>query len=415
MEQIQQIEQIIQEGDLEALTPLLARLKTTTDFETMYDTALLLSTFGFLKEADELYDVLLTHLPDEAQLKIDRAGTLIEMGKEDEALLYLKDIRKDEPEYLQSLVVQADYYQMLGLAETAIMKIKEAHELAPNEPIIQFAYAELLLDTGRFAEAVKYYLDVYKETKVLGGVQLVSRIAEAYSAGGAFEEALPYYELQLEDHRSPEALFGVAYSHYQVGQATQAIKYLEELLAMDPDYYAAYMLAGQAHLLLDENQKAYDQFKAGIARDAYDKELHLSAGKCALKLGLQAEAEQYLSEALALEPEYIEAIVSLASLYNETEQDEALIQLVEDSQEQAESLPIVQAFYAYALERMEYYEEAYTAYTKAYNGMKEDYPFLHAYASFLLEEGRRDEAITIAKEIIALFPEAQYWQDFLMG
>lgn len=415
MEQIQQIEQIIQEGDLEALTPLLAQLKTTTDFETMYDTALLLSTFGFLKEADELYDVLLTHLPEEGQLKIDRAGTLIEMGKEDEALLYLKDIRKDEPEYLQSLVVQADYYQMIGLAETAIMKIKEAYELAPKEPIIQFAYAELLLDTGRYAEAANYYLDVYQETKMLGDVQLVSRIAEAYSAGGAFEEALPYYELQIEEHRSPDALFGAAYSHYQVGQATQALKYLEELLEMDPDYYAAYMLAGQTHLLLEENKEAYEKFKAGIARDAYDKELHLSAGKCALKLGLQDEAAQYLSEALALEPEYIEALITLTALYNEIEQDEKLIQLVEDTAEQSDSLPLVQAFYAYALERMEYYEEAYTAYTKAYDGMKEDYPFLHAYASFLLEEGRRDEAIRIAKDIITQFPEAQYWQDFLMG
>ena len=415
MEPIQQIEQIIQEGDLDALTTLLAQLKTTTDFETMYDTALLLSTFGFLKEADELYDVLLTHLPDEAQLKIDRAGVLIEMGKEDEALLLLADIRKNDPEYLQSLVVQADYYQMIGLTETAIMKITEAHQLAPNEPIIQFAYAELLLDTGRFAEAVKLYLQVYEETEAIGEVQLVSRIAEAYSAGGAFEEALPYYELQLKDHTSPEALFGVAYSHYQIGQATQALKHLDELIAMDPDYYAAYMLAGQAHLLLEENKEAYEKFKAGIARDAYDKELHLSAGKCALKLGLQDEAEQYLSEALALEPEYIEALVTLASLYNETERDEALLQLVGDAKEQVEALPLVQAFYAYSLERMEYYDEAYDAYTKAYNGMKEDYSFLHAYASFLLEEGRRAEAIRIAKEIIAQFPEAQYWQDFLMG
>lgn len=415
IQQIQQIEQIIQEGDLDALTPLLAQLKTTTDFETMYDTALLLSTFGFLKEADELYDVLLTHLPDEAQLKIDRAGTLIEMGQEDEALLLLTAIRKEDPEYLQSLLVQADYYHMIGLAETAIMKIKEAYELASNEPIIQFAYAELLLDTGRFAEAVKLYLQVYQETETMGDVNLVARIAEAYSAGGAFEEALPYYERQLKDHVSPETLFGVAYSHYQIGQARQALKHLEELIAMDPDYYAAYMLAGQAHLLVEENDQAYKQFKAGIARDAYDKELHLSAGKCALKLGLQAEAEQYLSEALALEPEYIEALVTLASLYNETEQDEALIQLVEDAKEQVEALPLVQAFYAYALERMEYYSEAYDVYTKAYTGMKEDYPFLHAYASFLLEEGRREEAIRVAKELIAQFPEAHYWQDFLMG
>ena len=33
---------------------------------------------------------------------------------------------------------------MTGMAEAAVSKIKEAHTLLPDEPVIQFAYAELL-------------------------------------------------------------------------------------------------------------------------------------------------------------------------------------------------------------------------------------------------------------------------------
>ena len=69
-------------------------------------------------------------------------------------------------------------------------------------------------------------------------------------------------------------------------------------------------------------------FKDGIRRDEFDKELQLTAGKSALKLGLPEEAEEHLKEALALDPEYIEALITLASLYNEREQSDELLDLL---------------------------------------------------------------------------------------
>lgn len=413
MEQLEQVERIIQAGDMDALHVLLNKLKTTTDLDHIYDTAGILTAYGFLKEANALYELLLVHLPDEGQLKIDRANVLIELGDEDEALLLLKEIGKEEEEYVQALLVQADYYQMTGLLETALEKIKEAAQLHPNEPIIQFAYAELLLTSGRYAEAANYYLALKEQVEMIGEVSMIARLAETYSEGGAYEEALPYYEELLRERSVPDTLFGAAFAYYQVGNAKKAIELMNELITMDADYYSAYMLAGQAHILLEENQEAYDLFKAGILRDEFDKELQLSAGKCALKLGLPQEAEQYLSEALVLDPEYIEALVTLASLYNETEQDEALIALVGGSLEQAEEVAVLHAFLAYSYERMEMYEEAYESFKKAYNGLQDDYEFLTSYASFLLEEGRKDEAVKIATELVAQFPDDQNWSAFL--
>lgn len=409
---MEQVERLIQEGDLDALSTFLRQLKSTTDFDQMYDIAGILAAYGFLQETDEIYELLLIHFPEEAQLKIDRATTLLELGEEDQALLLLQEIQPNDDAYAQALLVQADYYQMIGLAETAINKIKEAHDLYPQEPVIQFAYAELLLDAGRYAEATRFYLALKDQVDMIGEVKIVERLAEVYSAGAAYEEALPYYEVLLEDNQAPEILFGASFAYYQAGQAKQALPLLEELIAMDPDYYSAYMLIGQTYLQLEENKKAYDAFEAGIARDEYDKELRLSAGKCALKLGLPREAENHLAEALVLDPEYIEALVTLASLYNETEQDEALIELVTGT-EQVEDLAMLHAFSAYAYERMESYKDAYDSFKKAYDGMKDDYSFLSSFASFLIEEGRREEAVDVAIELVGQFPEDQNWNAFL--
>ena len=86
-------------------------------------------------------------------------------------------------------------------------------------------------------------------------------------------------------------------------------------------------------------------FKAGIRRDEFVKELQLTAGKSALKLGIPEKAEEHLKEALALDPEYSEALITLASLYNEREQSPELLDLLTYSQDNQICLRVL----AYAL------------------------------------------------------------------
>ncbi|MBO1913933.1 hypothetical protein J4G37_55110, partial [Microvirga sp. 3-52] len=111
-------------------------------------------------------------------MKIDRASILLELDKEDEALLLLSEIKSTDEEYVQALLALADYYQMTGLAETALSKIQEAYALLPNEPVIRFAYAELLLDAGKFGEAARLYSDLKEEVEYIGHVSISSRLAE---------------------------------------------------------------------------------------------------------------------------------------------------------------------------------------------------------------------------------------------
>lgn len=413
MGQLQQIESHIHNGDVEALEVLLDDFTKSTDFDLLYEAASLLAAYGFMGEADRLYQILLFHLPEEAQLKIDRASTLIELGEEDEALLLLNEVKKSDEEYVQALLLLADYYQMMGLAETALHKIKEAYALLPDEPVIRFAYAELLLDAGKFGEAARLYLDLKKEVDEIGNVQITSRLAETYSAGAAYEKAIPYYEEMLKEKTLPDILFGAAFAYYQIANSERAIALLDELIEIDPDYFSAYMLSGQAKLLAGDDEQAYETFQDGIQRDEYDKELQLSAGKCALKIGRPDAAEAHLKEALVLDPEYSEALITLASLYNEDEQDEKLLDLLLNASDVKDDTPLLKAFLAYAYERTEQYSEAYDSFKEAYSGMKENHEFLTKYANFLLEEGKPCEAINVVHQLVTVYPEDEDWSVFL--
>ncbi|WP_424236013.1 tetratricopeptide repeat protein [Bhargavaea ginsengi] len=413
METIEQLQQYILDGDFKKAESLVLEIGASSNMETRYMAAGILSEYGFLQEADTLYEGMISLMPDEAQLKIDRAQVLIELGEEDDALLLLTSVGSREEEYPQALLVLADYYQMSGMAEAALRKVEEASEILPDEPAVKFAKAELLLDGGRYAEAARLYKEVRQSAGEVAGIRLSDRIAEAYAAGAAYEEALPYYAESLEDSRTPDMLFGYAYAAYQSKQYAEAIRTLEELKAMDPDYFSAYALLAQAQTMEGEDEAAYTTLREGLSRDKYDKELYLSAGKLALKTGRQDEAETHFQEAIALEPEYMEALHALMSLYDHQERNGEIIAMIGELREEGRDWPSLYPFAASAFEREEQYKEAYEFYRLAYNDFREDPHFLEKFALFLLDEGKREEAIELIKQLAVLMPDDPRWSSFL--
>ena len=118
----------------------------------------------------------------------------MEQGAEEEAILELEKINESDTSFPESLLLLADLYQMEGLYEVSERKLKTAKALLPDEVIIDFALGELYSEEGKFLEAIKCYERVLKAEEEIAGVNVNQRMADALSAGGAFEKALPYYE-----------------------------------------------------------------------------------------------------------------------------------------------------------------------------------------------------------------------------
>src|SRR5690606_15330380 len=132
----------------------------------------------------------------------------------------------------------ADFYQMQGLFEVAEHYINEALEVLPEEPLLLFAKAELLFENGKFAEAARIYELLYEEAAEISGVNLAERLAEVYMVGGSYETAVQYYMKSLEDKVTAKLLFGSAYCAFQCEKYELAIKQLEDLIALDSDYFS---------------------------------------------------------------------------------------------------------------------------------------------------------------------------------
>ena len=286
------------------------------DPDEQYELADLLTQYGFLQEAIKVLEHLQFLFPEENQLKIDQAQLYLEMDKEDEALELLTTVEKSSDAYPQALLTLADYYQMIGLYEVAEQKINEAITIIPKEPLLLYAKGELIIRNGRYLEAARIMEDLLPHQDAIPAVDLSLKLAEIYSAGAAYEEAIPYYAEALQKEVAPDVLFHAAYASFQVQHYETAVKHLENLLEIDPDYFSGYMLLAETYAMLEKNEEALKAIKDGIARDEFEKEYYLFAGKISLKLGRVKEAESFLREAIALDPEYMDAIFILSSLYS---------------------------------------------------------------------------------------------------
>ncbi|MGB2870404.1 tetratricopeptide repeat protein [Psychrobacillus psychrotolerans] len=399
----------MEEGNIEKISTMLESFLLNGDPDEQYQLADLLTQSGFLQEAISILEHLQFLFPEENQLKIDQAQLYLEMDKEDEALEMLTTIEKTSDAYPQALLTLADYYQMLGLYEVAEQKINEALTLLPKEPLLLYAKGELLFETGRYLEAARVMEDLLPHQESLQAIDLSLKLAGIYSAGAAYEEAIPYYALTLEKEVAPDVLFHAAYASFQVQQYETAAKQLEDLLQIDPDYFSGYMLLAETYAMLEKNEDALKAITDGIARDEFEKEYYLFAGKISLKLGKVKEAETFLREAIALDPEYMDAIFILSSLYSTEEKDEELVELYETLKQEHFEWSAMYPFLATAYERLELYEKAYEFYQLAYTEHIEDVPFLEKYVYFLLEEGKRAEAKEVVLILQKLQPENSEW------
>ncbi|MFC4800589.1 tetratricopeptide repeat protein [Neobacillus sp. GCM10023253] len=369
--------------------------------------------YGFLDEARALVENLLNSYPEEGELLILLGEILIEAGEEEEAILVLERISELDVHYAQSLLLMADLYQLQGLYEVCENKLLKAKEILPNEIIIDFALGELYSEQGEVTAALNAYEKVLKETTEVASVNIYARMADLLSASGVFEEALVYYDKALEEKLEINTLFGYAFTALQAGYNRTAIEKFIELKELDPEYHSLYLLLGKAYEREEELENSLRIVQEGIKIDEFNKDLFFYGGQIAAKLGKLPEAEQYLREALVLDPGFTQAVMVLNKLFLQEERFEDVLLLLSDLGLTDDEEPQLLWDSALAYQKLESYSKALDKYKSAYTFFKNNETFLQDYGYFLMEEGKTTPAAEIFKQLLAFDPTNSEYLDVL--
>ena len=288
---------------------------------------------GFTDLAKEIYRSLIARFPKEDLFKIYLAEILLNDGQDDDGLTLLYNISPDSSAYLDSLLVQADYYQTNGLLETAYKKLLAAEKIAPDEDVVKFGLAELDYLSGHYEQALSRYQDLLKRHKTFSEVNLNDRLFQTLAKLGRYEEAGEVIAKNGNDILDIDSKYQAALVMLTLHKDDQAIKYLNEVIDQSPDYVNAYRLLATAYEHKNDNEQELRSAQLGIAYNELDPVLYKKGAQAAVRLNDLDTAKNLLQKGIKKLPENFDLRLQLSNLYvreNDNEANIALFAQVDD-------------------------------------------------------------------------------------
>lgn len=400
----------IQNHDFSQSQHLLKQALDNDEPEILASLAENLTDLGFTDLAKEVYRALIAQFPQEDIFKVYLAEILLNDGAEDDGLSLLYNVSKDSSAYLDSLLVQADYYQTSGLIEAAKDKMMQALQLAPQEDAIKFGLAELDYLNGDYEKALSLYQDLVKRQNVFGEVNLNQRLFSTYAKLGNYEQAAQIIKEHSDSILDIDSKYMAGLVMLSIGDDDQAIKLLDEVIDQSPDYVNAYPLLAQAYDHKHDNEQVLRAAQAGLAYNELDEVLYSMGARAAANLNELDTAADLLKKGLSKAPDNSDLRLQLSNLYLHRHQDQQNIDLFKDfNNENIDA----QAHWNLALsyENLDNTEKAQSEFLLAYPDFKENPDFLRQMILFFNVQNNTEITKQLLEKYLALVPEDAEMQD----
>ena len=366
---------------------------------------------GFTDLAKEIYRSLIAHFPKEDLFKIYLAEILLNDGQDDDGLTLLYNISPDSSAYLDSLLVQADYYQTNGLLETAYQKLLAAEKIAPDEDVVKFGLAELDYLSGHYEQALSRYQDLLKRHKTFSEVNLNDRLFQTLAKLGRYEEAGEVIAKNGNDILDIDSKYQAALVMLTLHKDDQAIKYLNEVIDQSPDYVNAYRLLTIAYEHKNDNEQELRSAQLGIAYNELDPVLYKKGAQAAVRLNDLDTAKNLLQKGIKKLPENFDLRLQLSNLYvreNDNEANIALFAKVDDEDLE----PQVHWNLALSYQNLDQSAKAKSEFLLAYPEFKNNSAFLKQMLLFFnTEPNSRNIVKELLEAYLKLEPEDTEMQE----
>lgn len=406
--------EVIQEERLDEVEKYLNKAVEKDTVNDLYLLSDSLYQLGFLEETKQILLHLLEKNPEDDELKINLAEIAIEEGSDSQAIEWIQDIDKSSPAYPQALLVSADYYQTQDLPEVSEQKLLEAKEILPEEPIISFALAELLFTMGKHAQAIRHYETLLENgEEEIAGVQLLGRLGSAYSSLGDWENAVEYLEESLQRKEEIDTVFQLGFTYYQQKNYQRANELFFQVNSIDHTYTSVYPYLARGLEEEQELEKATEIIEEGITQDKTNYQLYLIGASIELKRRNDGKAEEYLKNAMKLDPDNETVKIQFTNFLIHQDRYEESVEIIQEALNELDADP--QFYWNLAISQLELeeYEAAGRAFEKAYPYFDENADFLKQYIFFLQEEGQKEKIKKIGKKYVVLQPNDVEVQEIL--
>lgn len=294
----------------------------------------------------------------------------------------------------------AQVYTAQGEYKNALKFAEETLEIDPNNSEVLILKAEIYSYLGNHKKSINYYLS-YLENGGKEGLDLIyNDIAWEYESLQDYQNALKYLKLALEQNPEEDTLlFEIAYFYEELNKQEECILFYNRFLDENPYSYNGWYNLGIVHNERKEYKKAVFAFEYavlikedfasahfnkgnahfnlkeyGLALESYYKTFEYEEnqaitfcyiGECYEKLNNFKEAEKSFEIALSLNETIQEALVGMSIIKDKMDTTLQSVPFIEKANKLYPKSASCWYIAGEIYNKLEWYEDAYLAYSKA--------------------------------------------------
>ncbi len=295
-----------------------------TFYDIQYGLGLSYYKLGHLKQARTTFKDLQKRYPANGKANAVYGKLMLDMNEPRGALPYLARVVDEDPQQAEPYLQYADAHLRIGAnPQAAAAALGKALSIDPENEIAFALLGEAHASEGNYQEAISSFqkaqntslnsdpswsprisLGLGKTAVQLGQVEtaiaslkeghekypqnlpLTHGLAEAYQTANLTPNALETakHAAEIAPH-DPENLSWIADFTLTLGSPEQGISALKELVRIDPDHHAAYILLGKAYSSAGNEEEAVATFSKFLTFEEIQPEDLLLAGDELIKIG----------------------------------------------------------------------------------------------------------------------------------
>jgi predicted O-linked N-acetylglucosamine transferase (SPINDLY family) len=269
---------------------------------------------GNLEKAERSFVTALTHKPDFKEALVRLSQLRSERGRIDDAERTLRQLFLVDPESIEGFQIQAQIwmnsgkYDQLGKLVDHFEPIGKAHV---SYLLIRARHAEHYLQWDRVIESLRQLLAL--DSSHLEGLRLMGQSCLALRK---YAEAVQCFEtIQSHPRKNEVDLINLALAYLYNGNYRECIKVADPIMMSGRIHPELSFAKGVSLTKMERHREAINEFENAIKGGMCNRQVYHCLGTASLYCGNDDEATKCFLMALDLEPESVEVILSLGTVF----------------------------------------------------------------------------------------------------
>jgi tetratricopeptide (TPR) repeat protein len=310
-------------------------LERTLDFDDEYEPALasIIRVYGKLRmwdKAQKQYNNAMKYHKKGTMAPLAFAQTYLETDSLDKASIYFSKLKEIDEKAVEAYVGLSEVYSRQNVIVLAVDNLRTATQLKPDDPALWYLLATTILKNRSLnADQIREIIAALQKSIDLDPTnkKAIYDAAVTFYKIKYWREAAEFFKKYHDiDAKNAEATELYAISLYNARVYQEAVPVIEEALKNDPKSLVLQQMLAHSLYVLREYKKSVDRY-AVIPVDSLSKDDVYRIGYANFQLKDTVKAISFLEKTLKLDPDYSDAIGTLAAIYlNQKKYDLAVLQ-----------------------------------------------------------------------------------------